>query len=351
MFFSVYRDIHVQSLTFRSRKSKVHAQHVQAVLDRFIRYLGLQARKIEEIQSFDLDRYVGLRMQDKWRGTPLSPVTVNNEIRILNTAFRRAGPKGHGQDRHNYGFIAKFEDVPSVAEVEEAKRRPVIVNAKQIERFIKASYGANSPMFVEDKPHFWQCVLVLDLITGMRRGELLEVLRPDDETLLGRMEIHSSAEINKSGYDMIYTLGDGESGRQVVEMLAKLPTVPGEPLLPWKARNGRQLTARHFSNTFAKIQRRAGIDGKQRVRVKDLRSTMGTKVANGYGEAVAKSALGHSPTTNTIREHYYNPEPAEEHRQAANTMAGMALPFLKTDAPPAPEPDDRQVLRFPGRAG
>lgn len=351
MYFSVYRDIHVQSLLNRSRKSRAHANHVQAVLDRLTKYLGLQTRTIHEIQSVDLERYICMRLQDTWRGKQLEPSTINNEVRILNTAFRRAGPRGRDKDRRNYGFITKFEDVPWVAEVEEAKRRPVIVTTQQLERFIRASHGVSSPMCVSDKAHFWQCVLVLDLITGLRRGELLQIPRPDDEALLHRMEIRSSSAINKSGYELVYALGEGETGRQVVEMLAKLPTVPGEPILPWKSRKGRPLSAAHFSNTFAKIQRRAGIPENQRVKLKHLRSTMGTKVANGFGDAVAKTALGHSPTTNTIHTNYYNPELADEHRAAANAMAGMALPFLVTESPPEPEPDDHQVIRFPARVG
>lgn len=346
MYWSVYRDIYLKRVELRSGKTSAHPNHVRDVLDRFCSYLGLAGRQLEEIQSHDLEHYVERRRQDKWRGKLLQPCTINNEIRILNGAFSTAGPKeSRGIGRKNYGFI---KDVPYVEPLPEYRKVPRIVSPEQLRAFVAAAKTARTPHeYVCPPPLFWQAALLLALVTGLRRKALLLLPRPDDETLIERMEVRVPAEILKDRHEHVFALGEGETGETVVRILAQLPTEVGEPFLPWRRRDGEPLGHGHFSNSFARIQRAAGIPEASRFRPKDVRSTVGTKVANKFGELIAKNALGHSPTTDTLRKHYYNPALSDENRQASNTMAEMLLPHL-TDEGPGRGPD---LVPFAGRVG
>lgn len=344
MYWAVYKEMYLQLLETRCAGDSEHPANVRRVLDRFTRYLGLADRRLDEIRSLDLERYVSQRNQDTYRGKPIGRRTLRNEIRILNAAFAKAGPRdSRGKGRGNWCLI---DDPPWIEEVSVDRRLPVVIEPDQFRAFLEAARHARSPRPEVCNPElFWTCALVLDAATRLRRKGLLRVPRPEDHRLLDRREIFLPAELNKTREDLVIALGSGAQGDRVVRLLSQLPTRPGEPFLPWKHPNGRPMTLGHFNNTMARIQRDAGIDERQRIRLKDVRSTAGTLLLRKFGEGVAKQALGHSPNTNTLRTNYNNPLPREEDRAASDLTAGLVMQFVEPDKPTGD--DGPEVVRFP----
>ncbi|MBX3437796.1 MAG: hypothetical protein KF861_09915 [Planctomycetaceae bacterium] len=344
MYWAIYKEIYMEHVVTTCRADSEHPLHVRKVLDRFTAYLGLAESELSAIDNRDLATYVQRRRQDEWRGKPLQPRTINNEIDILNTAFAKAGPRERGAGRGNFAFIS---DAPFHPRLQEFARMPVCLEWVQIERLVEAARCSRSPHQAVCCPSvFWPAAVLLELTTRLRRRALLRVPRPSDELLLERREIRVPAEFDKNGIERVYALGSDETGGRVARILHALPTRLGEPLLPWRRGDGRPMSLGHFSNAIAAMQRRAGICESQRVRLKDIRSTGATLISDRFGDAVAKKAIGHSPNTNTINTNYKNRLPREADRAASDMMAAPILDRIDR----RPEPDGPATIRFPGGA-
>ena len=332
MKWAVYKEIYV-SLQRVTHKSG-HPENVRRVLDRFTHYCNLIGADLEEISQHDFDMYVARRREDEWRGKPISNRTINNEIDILNAAFAKAGPKlATRSGRENYGYL---ETTPPFKQpLEEDESEPVCVGGETIAAFMRAvTDHARVPNVDGCTPYnFWLCVLLLGGITGLRRGALLQIPRPDDVMLRDRRELVLPAHLNKARTGrrrkrkpLRFSLGRND---RVIELLVNLPSKPGEQLLPWRRNSGRPMTLGYFSNTMAEIQRAAGISDADRLKLKYLRSTAGTEIADVFGDAVAKKKLGHSPTTNTLDTNYKSRAPREKDIEASDHLANMILPFIE----------------------
>jgi hypothetical protein len=328
MKWAVYKEVYLELLEARTPNT-VYADNVRRTLDRFTQYRGLALTELDRITQLDLELYVARRQKDRWRDKPLTNKTLNNEIQILNTAFTKAGPRDRrGPGRRNLGLM---QDPPYMEPFPEYEREAVVLTTEQLQAFLEAAKRTKYPKIPGcTAPRFWMSALLLDLVTSLRRRALLFIPRPDDRTLLELREIVLPPELNKTRKQLRISLGGGEAGAQVAEILAALPTKPGEPLLPWIGRNGKRLSLGHFSNMIGRIQRDAGISDADRIRIKDIRSTAGTLVADEFGDAVAKKKLGHSPRTNTLHLHYKSYKPRESDAAASSFLAQLALPEIRT---------------------
>jgi len=301
MYFVNAVDLYCERLAMRSPRSDYPVQ-VRRVLDRLIARRDLTSATLDEVTSLQIDHYFQSRATDLYRGKPIVARTVNNEIDILNQFFRYFGPKELvGAGRKNLGLL-KLEQVPYYEPMDEDELDPVVLEDSTIEKFLRNTIFAPSPRAtVCDPVKFWHAVILLEGITLLRRRSLLEILRPDDETLLERRILILPAKSNKTKRREIVSLG---TNLAAIGVIASLPSLPGEPLLPWKHPNGTPLSANHFSQTVRRIQQRAGIPAGERLRIKDLRSTGATITGEEYGELAAKAKLKHSPNTNTFRCNY-----------------------------------------------
>lgn len=325
VFFPVYKEFYLQGFSVRNH-SDVHYDNTKRVLDRFTVYQNLTFTRLNEIQDLEFEEYIAQRQKDKYRDKPIKTVSLNNEIKILNTCFAKAGPKEpRGPARANYGFL---QWPPFMNQLEEDELDPVAVTEDQIEMFSLAASFAKSPNIEGCTPaQFWRAALLLAIVTGLRRASLLAIERPSDEVLRGDKILILPGSKHKTKNSLRIPLGSDA----VVDVLMDLPTKEGEPILPWKSsRTGKPMSHGHFSNTMAEIQREAGIPEDQRVLTKHFRSTSGTLIYEEFNEEMAKKWLGHSPTSKTFLKHYKAKRVSKKDRLASEFLGEYALPHVVT---------------------
>lgn len=231
--------------------------------------------------------------------------------------------QARGSGRANYGYL---EYPPFVSKLTEDEPEPHVVSEQQIERFSQAAALAKTPNVPGCTPaQFWRAALLLAIVTGLRRSSLLRIQRPSDEVLLEKQELLLPSSLHKTKNYMRIPLGSME----VVELLVQLPTVEGEPILPWKNnRTGEPLSLGHFSNTMARIQKEAGISDEDRIVTKHLRSTAGTIICEEFNDDTARKRLGHSATSKTFVKHYKSKRISQKDREASEVLGNYVLPHV-----------------------
>lgn len=339
MFWAVLKELHLQRLE-TYRPGSLFNANVRRVLDRFTTYRACADKSIDQITQLDLEQYLARRRQDRWRNEPLSAVTLNNEISILNSVFAYAGPKGHRKhERHRLGLLAM---PPQLEMIEEDDLEPVELSADQITACLQATRLARTPRVPGCSPQtFWVCALFLGSLTLLRRAALLKVPRPEDHILIEQKRLFLPARLNKTRRDVWLSLGSRDD---LVELFASLPSEVGEPLLPWRTATGRAMSLSHFNHSLKDFQVRAGIPKLKRVRTKDLRSTSATLIGDRFNDDVAKRKLAHSPNTNTYERNYKGRKPTPTEVAATDFMADLLLESLRRP----PEGDGPPTLRISG---
>lgn len=323
LFWSVYRDMYIQRLQVHN-KNEMYVGNVRRTLERFTHYCNLVGRRLADIGDHDLELYLKQRKTDVWRDRPLSNVTLNNELGYICTCLAKAGPKeSKGQGRSNYGFI---EEVPYIEPLAVDATDPAIVTDEQIKRFIEATHQATTPKLEGCTPaEFWQAAILLAMVTGLRRRGLLLIQRPSDEMLLEQRELYLPGSFHKTRNSLRIPLGSDD----VVQILAKLPSRPGEPLLPWRnERTGKPLRPRYFTKIIAQIQDDAGIAEEQRLKLKSLRATAATVIAENISDDVASKRLGHAPGSKTLLTNYKAKRISKVDVEASELLGQMVLPHV-----------------------
>lgn len=327
MYWVTFKEIYCERLETRYPSSD-HPPQVRRVLDRFTKYRGLVARQLDEITTLDLESYLAKRRADVWRGQPIGNRTLNNEINILNAAFAWAGPRGAGSARKNLGVLP---EPPFCELLPTDDFDPRVCTEDQLSKFVAATRHARSPELPGFQPaDFWVAVLVLDLLTALRRSALLRIPRPDDCVLHEKRELVLPPHLSKTRREQRITLGRRD---EVLELFASLPSRPGEPLLPWKTASGRPLSVDHFSHTMAGFQKAAGIPAADRLKTKYLRSTAATELADQYGDAVAKKKLGHAPGSRTLDIHYKGRRITDRDRDGTDHLADLLFRCMRRERP------------------
>ncbi|MBA4032917.1 MAG: hypothetical protein C0478_18780 [Planctomyces sp.] len=328
MMWIVMKEVYAERCDLRL--SPAFAANVKKVLDRFTKYCSLLSRKLGSITSIELETYIQKRARDTWRGKPITNCTINNEIAILNALFAYCGPRetrGHG--RKNLGLLANPPFIDPLPVLDAA---PVALDDDQLRAFIASTALARSPRLPGCEPQtFWIAALLLDSITALRRNALLNIPRPDDATLWELRELVLPAKLNKTRKELRISLGRND---EVLQLLASLPSQPGEPILPWKDRTGRRMSESHFNAVMQDFQREAGIKDGQRVLTKHLRSSAASEILDSsFGASVAKKKLGHSPTSNVIFTNYQARRITDNDRAATDVLAGRLLALLRPQVP------------------
>lgn len=325
LYWSVYRDMYIQRLQVHN-KNEMYVGNVRRTLERFTHYCNLVGRRLSEICDHDLELYLKQRKTDVWRDRPLSNVTLNNELGYICTCLSKAGPKeSKGAGRSNYGYI---ESVPYIEPLSVDDTDPEVVTDEQIRKFIEATHQAVTPKLTGCTPaEFWQAAILLAMVTGLRRRGLLQIPRPTDEMLLQRHELYLPGSSHKTRNPLRIPLGSEE----VVQILAKLPSRPGEPLLPWRSeKTGQPLRPRYFTKMIAQIQDDAGIPEGQRLKLKHLRATAATVIAENISDDVARKRLGHAPGSKTLLTNYKAKRISKVDVEASEMLGRMVLSHVNS---------------------
>lgn len=334
--FVNYVEIYCDRL--ENRYTSDHPAQVRRVLTRFIEYRRLFQHRLRDIHALEIEEYLSQRKKDTWRGKLLSPRTLNNELEIINQAFTFAGPKDRTKGGRKH--LCWLNDPPYCELLPEPDLNPVQLMPEQIQAFVRATQLATSPNLDGCSPQdFWLSVLIVDFLTLLRRRALLLVSRPSDEMLLERKQLFIPAAINKTKQDVYVTLGSDDS---IPQILARLPSKPGEPLLPWRRRDGRPLSANYFSRYIKQFQDKAGISDAARLKLKFIRSTSANIVEDAFDELTAKSKLKHSPNTNTYGQNYRVRRPKTKEVQATDRLKSYLFDLI------AKTPDQQPELKVIG---
>ena len=323
MLWLVFREMYVERLRTRSPGSD-YPEQVRIVLERFTRYRNLFSRTVAQVAMVDLDEYVRRRRLDTWRGRPIKVRSINNEILILNAAFRLAGPREPNKaGRQRLGLVAEpiyYEPLP-----EEEAPSPVALTVDRIDRFLMITEKATTPRYAGVNPaDFWATVVMLALVSALRRRALLTVPRPPDEILIGQRLLPVPASCSKTRVHQNVPLP-----ADLVDLLLRLPSAPGEPLLCWRNASGQPLSLKHFSTTIREMQIAAGVPKAERILAKHFRSTAATLCLEEFGELVARRRLGHAPGSRILERNYVQKRVTAQERAASESLGELVASRLR----------------------
>jgi integrase len=311
-----------------------HFEGGQQILARFSRYCDPgRSIRIDGIDVALCNAYLARRQLDPGRGgKPLSKASLNKDIRYLNTAFAYAQmPTNEHPDW--LGFAPPGWRPPRMKRRKQPKRIPQPVPGPTLRQVLEGAKLAKRPVIGELPPgHWWQTLLLLAVVTGLRCKALLALPRPRDFDL-NRNRLLLPAELDKAGEDRLFHLPD-----LLVSMIREIPAEPGERLFAWPF--GR----RHFYRTLHQWQRAAGLPDSEHCLPHALKRTKGTMMTEmGCPLPLVSQELSHSNMQVTMD--YYIGALTNERREAVEALfAILPLPDDLRTPPDGPNPD---ILPFP----
>jgi integrase len=224
----------VEMVTWRSEKSRVEAEHVFDIFTRIAR-----PSTVDAIQADVMDRYVAKRlvMRGRKQGDTVSAATVRKELRTVRAALNKAKRWNH------------VIEVPEMPRVEGFERDKPFVTEEHFDQMMATCGVARYPDDQHYSPReFWQALLGLLWVTGMRKSAMLNLLWEDVDWEHGR--VWSRAEDVKSKRE------EWKDINPVVPLLEALYAVrkPGEMrVFPWDR------SVRTLDRELHRIQAEAGI--------------------------------------------------------------------------------------------
>jgi integrase len=197
---------------------------------------------MRSINTSMLDDFISKRRQErgKKKGDPLSPATLNRDLRHLAAALKRAV---------KWSYLKTMPDINRVKVLHEL---PLYVTQEHFAMIYLACDSATQPDNMPCSPgDWWKALLVMARMTGWRISELLSLRRDDLD--LERGVAVTRAESNKGGRDDSIKLGP-----EVVEHLKRIRWF-GPTVFQWvdPDRPGRDV--RSLYTQFARVQEAAGI--------------------------------------------------------------------------------------------
>jgi integrase len=124
--------------------------------------------RVDAITTRTFAEYVALRSRETNGKRPVSPATVNRELRNLRTIVRKA---------HKWGYLPRL---PEISFLKEPGKLPTFVTPEHFGKLYAHCDAASWP----DDGHYtaadwWRALLVMAYMTGWRIGSLLALRRGD----------------------------------------------------------------------------------------------------------------------------------------------------------------------------
>jgi integrase len=219
---------------WRSEMSRVDAKHA---LSMFFDLSGV--KQVDRIDAHTLDRYVAKRLESpgKKKGDTISVETVKKELRTIRAALNYA---------KKWKYLAECPDTPQVEGY--GKDKP-FVTEEHFNAIMEACRVAKMPA---DQSYtaeaFWQALLAMAWVTGMRKSALIN-LRWEDVDLNAGVALSRYGD-NKAKRDQHHKIGS------ITNLLVKLYESRKrlEPrVFPWN------YCWKGLDRTLARIQKAAGI--------------------------------------------------------------------------------------------
>jgi integrase len=236
-----------------------------------VRVFGLGASHI--------DGYIATRRLEKGAGDgPVSPATINKELRHIRAALRKA---------FRWGYLPR---VPEIEFLKEPKKLPTYMPP---EHFAAVYRVCDKAKFPNDQPYpaadWWRALLMTAYLTGWRIGSLLALRRDDVDLEAGKAV--SLAEHNKGKRDQAVLLHP-----VAVEHLKKLAGFDPH-VFPW---NHRRATV--FAE-FRRLQDLAAVKpaGKSHYGFHDIRRAFATMNADRLTLDALQALMQHKDYKTTQR--------------------------------------------------
>jgi len=257
----------------------------RTVLKRFVTLTGNVS--LMELTPQHIDKYRAKRLKDKTKSKhprDLSAVSVNVEMRALKAAFNTA-------QRWKLLDANLFEGV-SLAEVPE--RDPLFFSPSDFERLLQCI-----------KENWLKEIVVFAVLTGMRRGELINLRWQDVDLHAKTIQIHSTSTFRtKQGRKRVIPLNDtafylvqSRHGKDTSDHVFTL--------------NGKQIFDGWLTHAFKKAVRRAKLE-KDGLHFHSLRHTFASwLVQDGVSLYEVQKLLGHS--SSSVTEIYSHLQPEQMH--------------------------------------
>ena len=245
--------------------------------------------KLSKINTLTIESYVAARSQEKThRGLPVSPATVNLELRNIRAALRKAA---------KWEFIAK---APDFEMLKEDRPQPRVMPDADFAAMYKHCDAAKQPVNEHiATAEWWRALLIFARYTGWRIGEILS-LRWDDVPLdpdeNGDYWATTRASTNKGGRTEQVPLMP-----VIVQHLRRIRSFD-PAVFPWGG-NRRQLYPE-----LERIAKAAGVgfphNGRRADKFHCLRKTFGTRAAmDGIDQKSLTALMRHKSFSTTER--YY----------------------------------------------
>jgi integrase len=220
-----------------SRLAASSQRAVKVALANFERLMS--PGKLQTITTKTIDEFVALRLKDRGKNpkSPISPATVNKDLRHLKVALRKA---------HEWAYL---HVVPRLKMVREPQKLPRFVAAEHFELIYREGCEEAKYPKVQGQPYspveWWRALIVTAYMTGMRITEILSIRMADLDLEAG--QLITRAKDNKGKRD--------ERLKLHLVVIEHLRPLAGNTrlLFPWD-RNKSQLW-----DEFKRIQKHVGI--------------------------------------------------------------------------------------------
>jgi integrase len=207
---------------------------VRIALDHFEKII--KPVRVDSIKTETIDKYIAKRRTQRGvkRGSTVSPVTVNKELRTIKAALRKA---------NDWKYLPQ---VPKFVVLKEPKKLPRYITPEDFAKIYGACDVAVKPRDMPYSPgDWWRALLTFAYMTGWRISEPLALHRDD-------LELEAGTAITR--------YGDNKGNRDdvaplhpvVIEHLRKITSFDAS-VFPW-AQDRRGLWVE-----FHRIQKAAGI--------------------------------------------------------------------------------------------
>lgn len=162
-----------------SRLAASSQRAVKVALTNFERLIS--PGKVQAITTKTIDEFVALRLKDRGKlpKSPISPATVNKDLRHLKRALRIA---------HEWEYLP---DVPRLKMVREPKKLPQFVTAEHFELIYRDGCDHATRPQASGQPYsaadWWRALIVTAYFTGMRIKAILSIRRADVDFEAGQL--------------------------------------------------------------------------------------------------------------------------------------------------------------------
>ncbi len=274
--------------------SEKTAEWYKNAFDALIKHIG--DKEVENVKPIDLETFKTQRKKE------VADSTVNINVRAIKSCFRKA---------KELELIAKnpAEKLKPIREVEQS---PVFLSQEDAKRFLQAT---------QREPWFGKIVLFA-MQTGLRRGEITNLLKSDADLVNRVIRVQSSAGYRvKCGKKRFVALND--VAFQIV--MERMQTSDTEFL--FADEHGKQIRPELLTKKFRKYIRESGLNKKYHFH--SLRHTFGSLLCeNNVSLRDIQELMGHSRIT--VTEKYLHTSPDHLHKSTGvmSTLTATTTGFF-----------------------